>query len=105
MKHLKLYKKHRFIFIILSKNHVGRDRLDIFEEAVWSTTDVAERLSLQFHGQIQQEYFGGSTTVSLEGVAVKFLNGYGASANDVPTNQTDFHTFLSNDKQQDSTVV
>ena len=37
LKHLKLYKKHKFLCIILSKNHVGRDRLDISEEKVWST--------------------------------------------------------------------
>ena len=61
LKHLKLYKKHRFLFIIVSKNHEGRDRLDISEEEVWSTRDFAERLSLQFHGQTQQEYFGGGT--------------------------------------------
>ena len=103
MKDLKLYKKHSFLFVILSKNHVGRDRLDISEEEIWSTRDFVERLSLQFHGQTQQEYFGGGTTVSLEGVTVKFLNGHGAS--DVSTNQTDFHTFLSNGKQQDSAVV
>ena len=42
-------------------------------------------------------------TVSLEGVAFKFFDGHGASSNDVPT--TDFHTFLSNGKQQDSAVV
>ena len=34
LKHLKLYKKHRFPFIILSKKHVGRDRLDISEDEV-----------------------------------------------------------------------
>ena len=73
MKNLKLYKKDRFGFIILSKNHVGRDRLGIFEEEVWSIRDFAERLSLQFNGQTQQEYFGGGTTVSLEGVAIKFV--------------------------------
>ena len=54
LKHLKLYKKQRFLFIILSKNNVGRDRLDISEEEVWSTRDFAERLSLQFHGHKEQ---------------------------------------------------
>ena len=96
-------QKAQVSFIILSKNHVGRDRLDISEDEVWSTRDFAERLSLQFHGQTQQEYFGGGTTVSLEGVAIKFVKGRDAS-NDVSTT-TDFHTFLSNGKQQDSAVV
>ena len=73
--------------------------VDISEEEVWSTRDFTERLSLQSQGQTQQEYFGGGTTVSLEGVAVKFLNGCGS------TNQTDFQTIVSNGKQQDSAVV
>ena len=35
--------------------------------------DFAERLSLQFQGQSQHEYFGGGTTVSIESVAVQYL--------------------------------
>ena len=36
LKHLKLYKKYRFLFIILSKNHVGRDRLDNSEQLLFA---------------------------------------------------------------------
>ena len=60
---------------------------------------------LQFHGHAQQEYFDGGTTVSLEGVAVKFLNGHASTNGYVSTSQTDFHTFLSNGKQQHSAGV
>ena len=71
------------------------DRLDISHKEVWSTIDFAERLSLQFHGQTQQQYFGGGTAVSLEGVTVKFLTRCGYT-NDVSSIQTDFHTFVYN---------
>ena len=37
-------------------------------------------------------------------MTVKLLNGCD-STNDLSTNQTDFHMFLSNGKQQDGTVV
>ena len=52
LKHMRVYKKHRFLFIIISKNHVGRDKLGISEEEIWSTRDF---------GQTQQEYSTGST--------------------------------------------
>ena len=42
--------------------------------------DFAERLTLQFNNEIQTEHFGGSCTVSLEGVAVRFFPG----GNDIP---------------------
>ena len=51
LKHLKLYKKHRFLFIILSKNHIGGDRESISDNKISSSRDFAERLSLQFQGQ------------------------------------------------------
>ena len=81
--------------------------MDISEEEVWSTRDFVESLSLQFHKQqTQQEFFGVGGTVSIEGVVVKFLNGHGVSStDDVSTNLTDFHSFLSNSKQEDSAVV
>jgi len=95
---LKKYKKHRFLFIILSKNHTGKDREEIAANEIWTTHDFAERLSLQFQGQSQHEYFGGGRTVSLEGVAVQFQKS-------AEQKQMDFHTFISNGKQQDAAVV
>ena len=61
----------------------------------------AERLSLQFQGQSQHEYFGGGATVSIEGIAVQYLK----ELQDGGGKQMDFHAFISNGKQQDSAVV
>ena len=61
----------------------------------------AERLSLQFQGQSQHEYFGGGTTVSIGGVAVEYLK----ELKDDGGKQMEFYTFISNGKQKDSAVV
>ena len=39
LKCLKLYSKHKFLFIILLKNNV------VNEEEVWSTRDIAQAVS------------------------------------------------------------
>ena len=100
MKHLRLYKKHRFLFIILSKNHIGKDREQIFEGDIWTARDFAERLSLQFESQSQHEYFGGGSTISIEGVAVQMVTDSESNSR-----STSFHTYFSEGKQQDSSVV
>ena len=98
LKQLKLFKRHRFLLIILSKNHVGKDRLDISKDEVWTSRDFAERLQLKFNSQTQTECFGQSVSLSLEGVAVRHLNDKGQQ-------QLDFHSFISSNTQQDSAVV
>ena len=64
---------HRFIYIILSKNHAGRDRISINVGEVWTHRDFSERLTFKFNKEAQLEHFGGGRTVSLEGVAVEFF--------------------------------
>ena len=64
---------HRFLYIILSKNHTGRDRKNINVGEVWTQRDFSERLILKFNKEAQLENFGGVRTVSLEGVAVEFF--------------------------------
>ena len=95
---MKLFKRHRFLLIMLSKNHVGKDRLDISKDEVWTSRDFAERLQLKFNSQTQTEYFGQSVSLSLEGVAVRYLDDKGEQ-------QLDFHSFISSNTQQDSAVV
>ena len=63
--------------------------------------DFAERLTLRFNNEIQTEHFGGSCTVSLEGVAVRFFPGEAS----VHAPVMEFFTFLSDSKVQDSSVV
>ena len=69
-----------------------------------SIEDFAEKLILQFNNEIQTEHFGGSCTVSLEGVAVRFFR-----IRDVDVGATspvmEFFTFLSDSKLQESLVV
>ena len=56
--------------IILGKRHTGNDRMRIERGELHTIQDFAERLTLRFNNEIQTEHFGGSCTVSLEGVAV-----------------------------------
>ena len=99
LKALVKYRKHRFQYIILSKNHTGKDRKNMQSGEVWSQRDFAERLTLKFNKQAQFEHFLGGATVSLEGVAVEFF------WNDDTEKTMEFHTYLSDGKQQDSAVV
>ena len=96
---LQKFKKHRFQYIILSKNHTGSDSKNIVPGEVWTQRDFSERLTLQFNHQAQLEYYSGGATISLEGVAVKFFR----QGNEKST--MEFHTYLSDGKQQDSAVV
>ena len=96
---LKKFKQHRFQYILLSKNHTGSDSNDIELGEVWTQRDFSERLKLQFNQQAQLEYYSGGATISLEGVAVKFFRQ--GSAESI----MEFHTYLSDGKQQDSAVV
>ena len=93
------FKRHRFLYIILSKNHTGKDGECIVPSQVYSHRDFSERLKLEFNNQVQEEYYAGGATVSLEGVAVKFF----PSADDTTT--MEFHSYFSDGKQQDSSVV
>jgi len=97
-KQLKLFKRHMFLLILLSKNHVGKDRKDTNHHEVWTSRDFAERLQLKFNSQVQSEYFGQGVSLSLEGVAVMHKD-------DKDDQQMQFHTFLSSNPQQDSAVV
>ena len=64
--------------------------------------DFAEQLTLWFNNEIQTEHFGGSCTVSFEGVAVRFFPS--GALLDAPA-VMEFFTFLSDGKVQDSSVV
>ena len=87
--------------MILGKRHTGNDRQRIQRGEVHTIQDFAERLTLCYNNEIQTEHFGGSCTVALEGVAVRFFPS-GACV-DAPVMQ--FFTFLSDSKVQDSSVV
>ena len=67
------YRWHRFHMVILGKRHTGKDRQLIEPGEFHTIQDFAERLTLRFNNEIQTEHFGGSCTVSLEGVAVRFF--------------------------------
>ena len=77
----------------------GRDGESIMPSQVYSHRDFSERLKLEFNNQVQEEYYAGGATVSLEGVAVKFF----PMGNDTATGM-EFHSFFSYGKQQDSSV-
>ena len=46
-------QKHRFTYVILSKNYCGGDRKLIMPGQVHILRDFAERLSLKFNNEIQ----------------------------------------------------
>lgn len=96
---LKKFAEHKFLYCILSKNHLGKLRRNFEVGNVWSQRDFAERLTLAFNQQLQQDYFGGQATISIEGVALEFYKADGT------TKKMHFHTYFSDGKQQDSAVV
>ena len=66
---------------------------------VYSHRDFSECLKLEFNNQVQEEYYTGGATVSLEGVAVNFF----PTGDDTTT--MEFHLYFSDGKQQDSSVL
>ena len=68
-------------------------------QEVYSHQDFSEYLKLEFYKQVQKEYYAGWATVSLEGVTVKFF----PSGDD--TTVMEFHSYFSDGKLQDSSVV
>ena len=96
------YRWHRLHMMILGKRHTGNDRQRIECGEVHSLQNFAERLTLWFNNEIQIEHFGGSCTVSLEGVAVRFFTN-GAHCYSSPV--MEFFTFLLESKVQDISVV
>ena len=99
LKTLLLFKKHRFLYILLSRNHCGLDRENITTTEIHTNRDFAERLTLMFNQQCQHEYFSGRATISIEGVSVKYFPATGGAK------QMDFHTYLSDGKIQNAAVV
>ena len=71
----------------------------ITKQQVYSQSDFSERLKLEFNNQVQEEYYFGGATISIEGAAVKFY----PSGED--TTAMEFFTYLSDGKQQDSSIV
>ena len=96
------YCWHRFHMMILGKQQTGNDRQIIQYGEVHTLQDFAERLALWFNNEIQTKHFGGSCTVSLEGVAVRFFTN-GACRDSSPV--MEFFTFLLDSKVQDNSVV
>ena len=66
---------------------------------VHSQRDFSERLRLEFNNQVQEEYYLGGVTISIEGASVKFY------PNGEDTTAMEFFTYLSDGKIQDSSVV
>ena len=99
IKALKQFKQHLFLVIMLSNNHASLLRENIQPTDVWSSRDFAERLTLMFNKQAQHEYFTGGSTISLEGVAIKFFQP------GCTDKRMEFHTYLSDGKTQDSSIV
>ena len=65
----------------------------ITKRQVYSQRDFSERLKLEFNNQVQEEYYFGGATISIEGAAVKFY----PSGED--TTAMEFFTYLSDGKQ------
>ena len=97
LKSLLKYRKHRFQFNILSKNHTGKNRRNIEPGEVWGQRYFAERLIFNFNNEAQMQHFLDGATISIEGVTVEFFRN--------EEKEIEFHTYLSNGKQQDSAVV
>ena len=64
--------------------------------------DFSERLTLKFNKEVQAEHFLGGATVSIEGVATEFWK---ENEGGELVKNMEFHTYISDGKQQDSAIV
>ena len=99
IKSLYKFKRHRFLYIILSQTVIGKDREDIIVNETSTHRDCSERLKVEYNNQVQEEHYGSNPNVSMEGCAVKFLNP--------GTNQPrkEFFTHFSDGKLQDASTT
>ena len=99
LKSLYKFKRHRFLYIILSQNVIGKDREDIIVNETSTHQDCSERLKVECNNQVQEEHYGSNPNVSMEGCAVKFLN----PGTNQP--QKEFFTYFSDSKLQDASTT
>ena len=98
--HLTLYKWHRFQYTILSKRYITDVRLKTLQVGdIGTQRDFAERCKMEFHGQVQCNYYNGGRVISIEGVAVWFIPDDGGEIT------MSFHSYLSDGKVQNAAVA
>ena len=76
---------HKFLYIILSKNHTGKDRRNITTGEVWTQREFAEKQTLKFNKEAQLEQIGWGRTVSQGGSGSRiFSSGSVSEVNGIP---------------------
>ena len=94
---------------ILGSNHVGLTRKQALirhqgRKDIKLVRDFAERLDSCFGKEFQSQHFGGSASLSMEGVAVDYVDN---DINSPTLGQVkgEFHSFISDESNQDAATV
>ena len=100
IKKIKDYRMHLWKMIILGKKFVGDVRDKALRRGDSSLGhDFTEYLKVEHNEEIQSSHFGGGVNVSMEGYTVTYFQD---GDDDLIL---DFHSYLSDDKTQNSATV
>ena len=94
---------------ILGSNHVGLTRKQALmrrgqKKDIKLVRDFAERLGSCFGKEFQSQHFGGSASLSMEGVAFDYVDDEFNSPT-IGQVKGEFHSFLSDESKQDAATV
>jgi hypothetical protein len=89
---------------IVGTNHIGLTRREDLsmrhkKKDIKVQCDFADRLVAAFLTEIQSEHFGGNQTLSMEGLAMEYIDA-SSILNEQKSLKGQFHSFLSDDSDQ-----
>ena len=103
IQELKGFRMHHFQCVTNCKKFVTNVRRACVQSgSIAIQHDFTEALKIQHQKEIQSQHFGGNVSVSIEGYTVHYPDPH---AVDGSITIFDFHSFLSDDKQQMAATV
>jgi hypothetical protein len=97
---------HIFLVSVLSKNHCVKDRAERYMKtptgrSVLVMRDYSDHLNAAFTGEAQTMGMGDKQNTGMEGITVRYFANGDYTDDDSPE-ITDWHVYLSDEKQQDA---
>ena len=94
---------------ILGTYHIGLTRREALlrrqdKKDIKTRRDFADRLVAAFAAEIQSEHFGGNQSLSMEGIAMEYVET-STELNGLNNVKGEFHSFLSDDSDQDAATT